>query len=76
MSRRLPALKPKEVMRALERAGFELRNVSGSHHRYVYPGDPQRWTIVPLHNRDLKSGTLHAIIKQAGFTPEEFRELL
>lgn len=76
MSRRLPALTPKEVMRVLERAGFELRKVTGSHHRYVHPGDPRRWAIVPFHSRDLKSGTLRAIIKQAGFTEEEFLKLL
>jgi predicted RNA binding protein YcfA (HicA-like mRNA interferase family) len=76
MSRRLPALKPREVMRALERAGFLLRRVTGSHHRYVHPGDPRRWTIVPFHNRDLRTGTLREIIKQAGLTEEEFLDLL
>jgi predicted RNA binding protein YcfA (HicA-like mRNA interferase family) len=60
----------------LERAGFVLRNVSGSHHRYVYPGDPTRWTVVPMHNRDLKPGTLRAILAQARITPEEFLDLL
>ena len=30
MSERLPALKPKEVLRVLERAGFTLHHVSGN----------------------------------------------
>lgn len=31
---------------------------------------------VPYHNRDLKRGTLQSIVKQAGFTNEEFLKLL
>ena len=31
MTERLPALKPKEVIRALERAGFFIHHTSGSH---------------------------------------------
>jgi predicted RNA binding protein YcfA (HicA-like mRNA interferase family) len=29
-------------------------------------------TVVPLHRRDLAIGTLHAILQQAGVTPDEF----
>jgi len=32
MSRRLPALKPKDVLRLLEREGFQVHHVSGSHY--------------------------------------------
>jgi predicted RNA binding protein YcfA (HicA-like mRNA interferase family) len=39
--------------------------------------DPTRTVTVPVHSgRDLKPGTLRAIIRQAGFTVEEFKELL
>jgi predicted RNA binding protein YcfA (HicA-like mRNA interferase family) len=31
---------------------------------------------VPFHNRDLKRGTLHNILKQAGFGEEEFLDLI
>jgi len=31
MSRRLPALKPKDVLRLLEREGFVVHRASGSH---------------------------------------------
>jgi predicted RNA binding protein YcfA (HicA-like mRNA interferase family) len=42
----------------------------------VHPTDPTRTVTVPVHgNRDLKPGTLRAIIRQAGFTIEEFNEL-
>ena len=31
---------------------------------------------VPVHRKDIKIGTLSSILKQAGLTVEEFRELL
>jgi hypothetical protein len=31
---------------------------------------------VPYHNRDLKRGTLRAILRQAGLTADELRNLL
>jgi len=32
--------------------------------------------VIAYHNRELKRGTLHAIIKQAGLTLGQFLELL
>jgi predicted RNA binding protein YcfA (HicA-like mRNA interferase family) len=41
------------------------------------PGDPGRTVTVPVKaGRDLKPGTLRAIIRQAGLTVEEFSGLL
>jgi hypothetical protein len=47
--------------------------------RYIvtYPGSTALTVSVPCHSsRDLKPGTLRAIIRQAGLTVEEFTELL
>ena len=76
MTQRLPALTSKEVIRALERAGFTVSRSSGSHCRLVHSRDPARKITVPVHSADLKRGTLHGIIKQAGFTVAEFIDLL
>jgi predicted RNA binding protein YcfA (HicA-like mRNA interferase family) len=76
MSDRLPALKPRDVLRALERAGFVVSRTSGSHCRLIHRADPARKVTLPLHNEDLKRGTLRGIIAQAGFTREEFLKLL
>lgn len=76
MTARLPSLRPREVIRALERAGFVVVRTSGSHCRLIHQTDPARKVTVPYHNRDLKRGTLRAIIAQAGLTVEEFNELL
>jgi predicted RNA binding protein YcfA (HicA-like mRNA interferase family) len=75
-SKVLPQIQPKRLIRALERAGFILHRVTGSHYILKHPLQPTLRVTVPFHNRDLKRGTLQSIIKQAGFTNEEFLELL
>jgi predicted RNA binding protein YcfA (HicA-like mRNA interferase family) len=74
----LPIVSGSRVVRALTRAGFVLDRIVGSHHVLAHPNDPTRRTVtVPVHSaRDLKPGTLRAIIRQAGLTIEEFKELL
>ena len=76
MSRRLPALKPKDVFRALTRAGFYLHHTAGSHYYLKHPDKPMLRVTLPWHNRDLKRGTLQSIIEQAGFTVDEFANFL
>jgi predicted RNA binding protein YcfA (HicA-like mRNA interferase family) len=76
MSGRLPALRPKDVFRALQRAGFYLHHSTGSHYYLKHPDKPALRVTVPWHNRDLKRGTLASIIEQAGLTVEEFGKLL
>jgi len=76
MSKRLPALKPKAVIRALERAGFIIHHVSGSHYILKLPDKPEVRVTVAFHNRALKRKTLATIIEQSGLSVEEFIELL
>jgi predicted RNA binding protein YcfA (HicA-like mRNA interferase family) len=76
MTRRLPTLTARKVIGALERGGFVLVRVTGSHHLYEHPDRPDRIVPVPLHSRDLKRALVKAIIKQAGLTEAEFLELL
>jgi predicted RNA binding protein YcfA (HicA-like mRNA interferase family) len=73
MSKKLPTLKPKKVIKALQRNGFQVRRITGSH--YILKKESQT-VSVPYHNKDLKLGTLVSIISQAGFTIEEFLDLL
>jgi predicted RNA binding protein YcfA (HicA-like mRNA interferase family) len=71
--KKLPALKPKMVIRALERGGFYVHHVAGSH--YILKKDGLRVTV-PYHGKDLKPRTLASIIEQSGLSVEEFLELL
>ncbi len=72
---RLPALTPKKVIKALQRDGFYLHHITGSHQFFKHPTKPGLVTV-PYHNKDLKRKTLASIIQQAGFTVEEFINLL
>jgi predicted RNA binding protein YcfA (HicA-like mRNA interferase family) len=77
MNGKLGALNGRDMLRALERAGFVLKRIKGSHHILVHPVDKTRRAIVPVHGRTgLKQGTLRGILKQAELTEDEFRALL
>ncbi len=73
MSGSLPSLKPKHVIQALKRIGFEFYRQKGSHQIYVFE---DKQVVVPYHNRDLKKGTLLSIIKGTGLTIDEFKNYL
>ncbi|PSR52672.1 toxin HicA [Adhaeribacter arboris] len=61
---------PKEVIALLLLHGFERVRTKGSHQIYVNQQSGKR-TVVPMHAKDLKKGTLHGILKQAGIDPKE-----
>ncbi len=72
---RLPTVKPRQVVRALERAGFEIDHQTGSHIILRRASDNRR-VVVPWHNRDLGRGLTLRIIKSAGLTRDQFIQLL
>jgi predicted RNA binding protein YcfA (HicA-like mRNA interferase family) len=73
--RRLPALKPGEVIHILERAGYYIDHVHGSHYQ-MYDPLSQRRVTVPYHgNRDIPRRVLQFIIKQSILSREEFLSL-
>lgn len=76
MTSRLPALKPKKVLRALQRAGFFIHHTTGAHYILKHPEQQTLRVTLPFHNKDLKRRTLESIIKQAGLTREDFQKLL
>jgi predicted RNA binding protein YcfA (HicA-like mRNA interferase family) len=75
MSKESPGLRPGEVVRLLEKAGFVRWRQKGSHLTMYRAGDRRALTI-PIHfAKTMPKGTLRAIIKQAGLTREEFLAL-
>jgi len=74
LSNKLRPVRPREVVRVLERLGFRRIRQSGSHAVYQHPDG--RWTTVPIHpGRDVPKGTLHKILRDIGLTPDEFERL-
>jgi len=67
---KLPAVRPREVIKFLERNGFVLDHTSGSHFVFYHPVSKRR-AVVPKHNRDMPKGTLFSLLREAGFTREE-----
>lgn len=57
----VPAVPGHRVVRALERAGFSVARITGSH--YVMRHPDGRGTTVPVHQgRDVAKGTLRNIL--------------
>ncbi len=67
-------LSGREVIRALEKAGFYVKRQKGSH--IVVRRDRLfAQVVVPAHRR-IDTGTLHAIISASELSAEEFLNLL
>ncbi len=67
---RSPAFTPKELIKLLQRKGFVYDRSKGSHQIY-YHEEKRLRAVIPMHNKDLPIGTLHAILKQAGIDKNE-----
>lgn len=71
----IPSLPGAKVIKALERAGFTVARVSGSHHVMRHPDG--RTVVVPAHaGRDMPKGTLRNILSIVGMTADELQKLL
>lgn len=69
---KLPRVSGAEVVRALGRLGFAVARQRGSH--IVLRRGPSG-CVVPNH-RELKTGTLAGVLKQAGVSAEDFMNAL
>jgi len=68
---RIPGINHLEAVRALEKAGFRVAR-QGKH---IVMTDGQRIVTIPRHN-PVNAFTLGGIVRDAGLTPEQFRNLL
>ncbi|MGH7486012.1 MAG: type II toxin-antitoxin system HicA family toxin [bacterium] len=69
---KLPRVSGAQVVRALQRLGFAGARQRGSH---IVMRRGSSGCVVPNH-RELKSGTLAGVLKQAGISAEEFMQQL
>ncbi|MEA1985271.1 MAG: type II toxin-antitoxin system HicA family toxin [Euryarchaeota archaeon] len=70
---KLPVLSGKDVVKALTSLGYYVRSQKGSH---IHLRHPERPALTIPNHKEIAPGTLRTIIKQSGFTVEDFRELL
>ena len=55
----------KKLCKILERNGWKLARINGSHHVYIKEGNENK-IVVPVHgNKEIKTGLLKAILKSA-----------
>jgi len=72
---RLPRLKGKELVRALERAGFTVDRTRGSHVFLRHPDG--RTTTVPIHSGEtIGPGLLRAILRDVELSVDELADFL
>lgn len=68
---KIPGVNHLDAVRALRKAGFEIVRQSG----HIVLSDGVRIITIPRHN-PVNAFTMGGIVRDAGLTPDEFRELL
>jgi predicted RNA binding protein YcfA (HicA-like mRNA interferase family) len=71
---KLPRVSGRECVTALLKANFQIKRQHGSH-IILRRTDPFAQVVVPDH-KELDTGTLRAILRQAGISVSEFQALL
>ena len=67
----MKVLSGREFARLIERRGWKLLRINGSHHIYGKPGSVVRLSV-PIHgNKPLKIGLLRHLAKLAGISDDE-----
>lgn len=69
---RLSGFNYHQIIKKLRSQGFEFdRQAAGSHEIWHNP-NTGKYTTIPNHPGDMPEGTLRAILKQAGISPNDF----
>lgn len=67
----MKSISGKQLCKVVDRQGWILERVTGSHHIYSYP-DCDAILSIPVHrNQDLKVGTLRALMKIAKLSEDD-----
>jgi len=59
-------MKVRDLVKLLEKDGWFLARVNGSHHHYHHPHKPGTVTIPGQPGKDIPEGTRNSVLKQAG----------
>lgn len=68
----LPSVSWRQAIAAFGKAGFEVVPKRGKGSHTVMKKRGHRFRLTIPHHRDLKEGTLRALIKASGWTVEQF----
>jgi len=67
----MSSITPKRLLQFLKKKGFYVSRQSGSHVILHHRSDNTKRVTLPIHNKDLKPGTLSSILKQAGIDKKD-----
>ena len=56
-------MKDKDLLKILQKNGWELTRINGSHH-VLQKGD--KTEVIPVHGKDIPAGLLNKILKRTG----------
>ncbi|ACB50569.1 hypothetical protein cce_1219 [Crocosphaera subtropica ATCC 51142] len=67
----MKSISGKKLCKIIEKLGWQLKRVTGSHHIYTKE-NKEAILVIPVHgNRDLPIGTLKQIMKDANLTEND-----
>jgi len=69
---RLAGFRYREIVKKLKTFGFIFDRQAAGSHEIWYNLKTDRYTTIPNHPGNMPEGTLRAILKQAGITPDDF----
>jgi len=69
---RLAGFGYRDIVQRLKRLGFEFHRHAAGSHEIWRNSTTGRFTTIPNHPGDMPEGTLRAILKQAGISPQDF----
>ena len=67
----MSSITSKKLLKFLKDKGFYIHHQVGSHIVLKSLSDATKRVTLPMHNKDLKPGTLSSILKQAGIDKKE-----
>lgn len=70
---KLPVISGREMVKGLMKLGYYIRDQEGSH---IHLRHAIRRSLTVPNHKEIARGTLRTIIREAGLTVEEFRDLL
>ena len=73
---KLPQIKGKRLVKALQRKGWYIDRTRGSHTIMRNDDKPGTKIVVPIHASPIKPGTLSHILKKAEISREELEGLV
>lgn len=71
----IPAITGKKMIQALQKAGFVVGRIKGSHHFLIHPNGCR--TVVPVHGKEtIGKGLFFQILRDCKLTLDDFLKVL